>query len=467
MSDGSPIGSTPARDWTPEGRGLLVAGLAAFVLLVAYVGTAGGYAFLPKFAAVPALILGTLLARRGWPFVRDWSVFLALVFLFDALRGLVYAMITRFELPVYMGYVIDLERFVLGGRVFPVALQEWLRGAPARPAVDGFLTVVHSTHFGAFILIGLGIWIFRPYGFRRFTTSVVWVVYGGLALYLLVPTVPPWMAAELFQVLPGITHISAEIYSTSVPVLQSAFDVNPVAAMPSLHTAMPTVSAVVAVIYLGWRSWPILLYPLTVYASILYLGEHYLVDVLAGLLLAVIVLAAVCRPGAVRADREAVRNTPRELPWRVPLDQALVGSVVKRALVLTGLAAAAGFATIWMQGPWVPTPRFVERELLEHPEVAARFLADYAASHSGLPGEVERARAMFAQGNGAESVDRFRALAVQRPEDPEPLYWVTFFEVVSGEAEGTAFRDALARLDDYPDRRRAKMYGRLLEAMPQ
>jgi len=467
MSDGSTLGGAPSRDWTPEGRGLLVAGLSVFVVLLAYLGTAGGYAFLPKFATVPALILGALLARRGWPFVRDWSVFLALVFLFDAMRGLIYALITRFELPVFMGYVIDLERWVLGGRIFPVALQDWLTGAPARPAVDGLLTFVHSTHFGAFVLIGVGIWIFRPYGFRRFTTSVAWVIFGGLALYLLVPTVPPWMAAELFHVLPEITHISAEIYSTSVPALQSAFDVNPIAAMPSLHTAMPTVSAVVAVLYLGWRSWPILLYPLSVYAAILYLGEHYLVDVLAGLLLAVIVLAVVCRPSAVRADREAVANAPRELPWRIPLDQARVGVVVKRALLLTGLAAAAGFATIWIQAPWVPTPRFVERELQDHPEVAARFLADYAAYHSERPDEVERARALLAEGDGAESVELFRTLATEHPDDPEPFYWATYFEVVSGEADGSAMRDALEHLDDYPDRKRAEMYGRLLTAMPQ
>ena len=467
MSNESTLGSASSRDWTPEGRGLLVAGLFAFVLLVAYLATAGGYAFLPKFATVPALILGALLARRGWPFVRDWSVFLALVFFFDALRGLIYALITRLELPVFMGYVIDLERMVLGGRVFPVALQEWLRGAPARPAVDGFLTFVHSTHFGAFILLGLAIWIFRPYGFRRFTTSVVWVMYGGLALYFLVPTVPPWMAAELFHILPGVSHISAEIYSTSVPALQSAFDVNPIAAMPSLHTAMPTVSAVVAVLYLGWRSWPILLYPLSVYASILYLGEHYLVDVLAGLLLAAMVLVVVCRPSAVHADREAVAHTPRELPWRIPLDQARVASVVKRALLLTALAVVAAFATIWMQSPWVPTPRFVERELQDHPEVAARVLADYAAYHSERPDDVERARALLAEGDGAAGADRFRALARQHPNDPEPLYWATYFEVVIGDGDGSAVEEALERLDDYPDRKRAEMYGRLLEAMPQ
>lgn len=466
MSAPSPPTPREPSGWVPPYRRGLLAALAFYVATVAAVTAGGGYAFLPKVAAVPALILAVLALQRGWFLVRDWAVFLSLILLFDALRGMVYAVIGRFDLPVYMGYVIDLEYWLVGGRLFPVALQEWLRGTPLQGSVDGVLTFVHSTHFVAFVLIGLAVWLFRPHGFRRFTRSVVWCVYGGLLLYLLVPTVPPWMAAGVFGVIPPVDHISAQIYAESVPALQSAFDVNPIAAMPSLHTAMPTVSAVVAFIYFGKRSWPIFIYPLLVFASILYLGEHYLVDVLAGLLLAGIVIAGVCRPSAVRADFADVAVHSRALPWRAALEPARVAKAVRRSLVFTALAAVAGFATIWVGRPWVPGPAFVERELQEHPEMAAKVLAEYAEYHSNAPDDVARVRELHADGRTEEAVVLLQALAERWPDDPEPLFWLT---LLGYQQDGSTSRDlgrAVRRIASLPDTPRSRTYARMLQALP-
>ncbi len=454
------------RDWQPEGRGLLTAALAAYVGAVALVTAGGGYAFLPKVAAVPFMILAALVVRRGWFLVRDWAVFLSLILLFDAIRGLIYAAIGRWDLKVYMGYVIDMEYWLVGGRLFPVALQEWLRGSPIQPAVDGVLTFVHSTHFVAFVLVGLAIWVFRPHGFRRFTASVVWTVYGGALIYFLVPTVPPWMAAGIFHVIPPVDHISAEIYAESVPALQLAFDVNPIAAMPSLHTAMPTVSAVVAFLYFGRRSWWIFLYPLMVYASILYLGEHYLVDVLAGLVLAGVVLAVVCRPSAVRADFKDVEIHPRELPWRVALDPERISKSVRRSLLVTALAAIAGFATIWIGRPWVPGPDFVARELQSVPDVAARVTADYAEARSEAPETVARARILYAEGRLDEATAAVDALSVDLPSDPEPLFWRALFAYDSQGANGPATEAAVDEIREFSDQRRVDLYLSLLAALP-
>lgn len=453
------------RDWRPRGRGVLLTALAVYVGTIAVVTASGGYDFLPKVAAVPAIILVALVLRRGWFVVRDWAVFLALILLFDAIRGLIYQVIARFDLPVYMEYVIDWEYRLVGGRIFPVVFQDWLRGTPFQSVVDGVLTFVHSTHFVAFVLIGIAIWLFRPHGFLRFTTAVVWCVYGGLLLYFLVPTVPPWMAAGVFGVIPSVNHISAEIYAESVPALQSAFDVNPIAAMPSLHTAMPTVSAVVAFIYFGRRSWPIFLYPLLVFSSILYLGEHYLVDVLAGLLLAGVVIAVVCRPSAVRADFEDVEIHPRALPWRVPLDPTRVSRAVRRSLLVTAVAAVVGFATIWIGSPWVPGPGFVERELQDHPETAARVLAEYAAYHSDSPEEVKRARSLLAEGRTGEATDVFQSMEDRSPDDPEPLFWLALVEYRQGAPE-KATELAIERIEQLPRTERSRAYARMLEALP-
>jgi membrane-associated phospholipid phosphatase len=64
----------------------------------------------------------------------------------------------------------------------------------------------------------------------------------------------------------------------------SHFESNPVAAMPSLHAAFP-----VLVWLIMWKiqprwGWATIVYPLLMDFAVVYLGEHYVIDVLAGTL---------------------------------------------------------------------------------------------------------------------------------------------------------------------------------------
>src|SRR5256885_9387375 len=61
------------------------------------------------------------------------------------------------------------------------------------------------------------------------------------------------------------------------------------AAMPSLHAAYPFLGALFALRLWGRRAWPALAYTAGVWLSIVYLGEHYIVDIIGG---AVFALAA-------------------------------------------------------------------------------------------------------------------------------------------------------------------------------
>ncbi len=64
---------------------------------------------------------------------------------------------------------------------------------------------------------------------------------------------------------------------------------NPVAAMPSLHAAYPWFVLLFAVKFYGWRGGTFLVYNAMVWFSVIYLGHHWVIDILAG-----IVLATVC-----------------------------------------------------------------------------------------------------------------------------------------------------------------------------
>ena len=292
------------------------------------------------------------------------------------------------------------------------------------------------------------------------------------------PTVPPWMASGYYAMIPPIQHISMEIYNLALPTLQEAFDVNPVAAMPSLHTALPVLCAAIGVHEFGRRALPLFGWAALVVLAIAYLGEHYLVDALAGALLAGVVYVVV-----YRVDFAALRR---------PLRLSNVHPVLACALLVT-IAEGVGELTMRMQSPWQASRAFVEREMVGRSDLAPLLLGRMAAKE-GKVGEARRqyaaaarildnpgprreatlglAQAAYRQGDFEAAIaalepdrragklgrqalillavaqlndgsqkageDLLEELAARYPHDPEPLYWLTRYRYA---------RRALARED--------------------
>lgn len=332
----------------------LVTGAYAVVIVV--LAVFGYFGYIYKIAVLPALVLIALLAGRLRHFVRDWSVFLAALFLADAIRGLIYACINRFEWPVYMNYAIRWDQFLLGGSTMP----EILQGAWFHPDRIGFLekllVIVHASHFVFFLFFAFILWLNRATHFARFQTAMLLTIYVGMIGYLLLPTVPPWMASEYFQAVGPIHHVSAEVYNYGVPGLERYFSTNPIAAMPSLHAAFPTVIALVGFRHFGWRAWPTAIYAGLVYLAVMYLGEHYLVDVVAGILVAIGCYLMAYRLSPVKAPRDS--SAPFPGPERRP------GLAFLTTVMLLLAAEASG---LWAQNhfkiPYVPSSEFAAREL--------------------------------------------------------------------------------------------------------
>lgn len=385
-----------AQQWQTKG-GLP---LLWFAFPVAYAGALlllalfGFYGFVSKTVVVPALFVAAALAGQWRLFIRDWSVFLAAVVLFDSLRGLVYALIVQFDLPVYMGYAIAWERALLGDSTLPHRLQQAWLGSGRIEVLPRLLIVVHASHFLFFLFFALFLWLTRAAHFRRFKLAMLLTMYVGLLGYLLVPTIPPWMAANQFEVMPPVKHLASLVYNLRIPALQEAFDTNHIAAMPSLHAAFPALLAFIAFYHYRWRSWPAFVYAALVFTAITCLGEHYLVDVLAGVALAAFcygvayhtnVLGAL--PGLRWFQNHKANSgrippgTHRTLPaaMHVGLGPALLGTVI-----LLLLAEFVGFYAITHRRPFTPSARFVQRELVGRSPMADLFWAHLAFSRGDL-----------------------------------------------------------------------------------
>src|SRR5262249_16332502 len=291
------------------------------------------------------------------------------VALFDSLRAGVFAAIRALELPYHMGYAIRLERALFAGETLPTYAQ----AALIRPGTAGLLAhvlvAVHASHFVVFLLFGLGLWLVRRDAFGRFASAMLLLMSLGVAGYLAVPTIPPWMAARLAPS-PPIHSLADEVYGQAIPGLRRAFDTNPIAAMPSLHAAFAAICTLVAFHELGPWGWALAAYLGLASLAAVALGEHYFVDLVAGWLLAGAVNwllyrsagGGVSLDGPGRAPGGAVESTATG--WR--------GAISRRLLLATGfllIATAVSQLTLRTHRPFTLTERFVQRELGGHADV--------------------------------------------------------------------------------------------------
>ena len=113
---------------------------------------------------------------------------------------------------------------------------------------------------------------------------------------------PPWMASELGYIDADLPRITSRGWAD---LGLGRFDLvlqgvgNPVAAMPSLHAGI----AFLVAMYGIWRlrsplRWLLVLYPLAMSLALVYFAEHYVVDILAGAVLAAVVMVGVRALGA-------------------------------------------------------------------------------------------------------------------------------------------------------------------------
>jgi len=309
-----PRQASGARPWAP----LFVVGLLYAAMLTAF--AASGEVFqLTRLSVVPAVLLAAAFSGRFSDFLRDWAVFLSLIVGYDVARGLVFTAITTFELPWYAAYAIDLERALLFGTTWPNLLQDAWRSV-GTPSIPAFLAVmIHSSHFVFFFGFGLALWNRRPDAFPAFRTALLLVMGTGVLASLVLPTAPPWMAAGSLGLLPPLERIAEAIYVSSVPMLFAGFNSgNPIAAMPSIHAAIPSLCALFALHCFGRRAAMVVLYTMAMFVTIGFLGEHYLVDILTGCALALAAYAVVMRGRGPRRAATPTSSLGSDPDARVP-----------------------------------------------------------------------------------------------------------------------------------------------------
>jgi membrane-associated phospholipid phosphatase len=227
---------------------------------------------------VIVLLLGAIALGRWKAFVVDWLPFVALFLGYEILRGLAGSS----GIAVHYTDPIDFDDFVGFGRLPTL----WLQQAFYRPgvvsALDVAATIFYFLHFAYPLALGFVFWIKDRYLFRRFAAALLAMSFTAFVFYLLVPVAPPWLASQ-HGYLPHVEKIISHTLPSSTDWFYQHLNPNQVAAMPSLHAAFPVLGLFYALKLWGRRAWPLALWCLAVIFSIVYLGEHYLADALAGI----------------------------------------------------------------------------------------------------------------------------------------------------------------------------------------
>ena len=319
-------------------RRLLLAVVVVFTLITAFFGVPTGREWLTFW------MLLTLFAACGadwnvWrrAVVRDWLPLLAVLFAYDLLRGVANEIggtlfglqrITPnghppLSIRAHVLPPIDGDKLLFGGHVPTLWLQDHFYDPGVAHWYDRLAVTVYLSHFLVSLVLAIVLWCVNYPLFRRYIAALVSLTMITLVTYVLFPAAPPWMAGlndyfdghqvarvvrETLKVLGGSTVDSAvekgQAYSNSV------------AAMPSLHAAIPFLLVV-----FFWREVRLRgkvglsLYAVGMALTLVYAGEHYVTDVLMGWLYAAAVVWVLRRfffsKQPVTAPSDNPLTTPR------------------------------------------------------------------------------------------------------------------------------------------------------------
>src|SRR3954454_24174999 len=232
-----------------------------------------------------AIAAGRRFLPRGYTdFVRQLLIWFGFLLAYQLARGVADRDPTRaFE----NGWrVIDLEQRLTG--LGELTLQGWTQSSQ-------FLEeLVSWTYWNSeFTVVGIALlWVYmrRNGAFTRFRNTILLANGLGLIGYVLLPTAPPRFYSSI-----GFEDTLAQLGSLNHGSGLVELASHPYAAMPSLHAADALIVGLVLASVA--RHWPVkvlwLLWPLWVWFSVMATGNHFWLDVLAGIVLGSIALAIV------------------------------------------------------------------------------------------------------------------------------------------------------------------------------
>lgn len=241
-----------------------------------------------------AALLITLLIGRSKQFLMDWSVPVVLFLSYDYLRGLA----PKLSQAAHIYPMINFDKIVFGtlptndlqSRLFADGVVHWY---------DYTATILYMSHFVVPMLVGFIFWLKDRDSFKKYFLALLLLSYAAFFTYIIFPAMPPWMAGQ-YGFIPQVAKVMDKVFvnlpqSVDLPSVYKFVGVNLVAAVPSLHAAYPWLTFLFIARKYKLKGLFVLPYVFGIWFSIVYLGEHYVFDAIAGILYASVVFGLVIK----------------------------------------------------------------------------------------------------------------------------------------------------------------------------
>jgi membrane-associated phospholipid phosphatase len=290
--------------------GALLVGSTVYLALIFGVMLWRGISIEPQWVVL-ALGVIAIAMGRGLTFLTDWGPFVLLFFAYEAMRG--FAAKTGFAPHDLSG----LERALFAGGLPNLTLQHAFYRVESVSPQDVAAMFFYFMHFPLPIVVGFVFWIRSRDHYHRFIGALLLMAFLAFVTYLFWPSAPPWYQFQEGQV--SGSQVVHKILNETVDKfwgpnyivspLYTHLNPNQFAAFPSLHAAFPALAALYAWNRYRALSIGLIAWTAAVLVSIVYLGEHYVVDALAGF--AYVAAATLLVEGFARwRERRARPATP-------------------------------------------------------------------------------------------------------------------------------------------------------------
>ncbi len=195
--------------------------------------------------------------------------------------------------PLQLDVMRNIDRFLFFGHDPNIVLQRWL----VKPTVQWYEWIFSSAYYSHFVfpVICMAVlWAVSHRQWGRFMRRFATLLFLACILFVLLPTIPPWMAASNgnrgYHVFTRIDRITGRgFYDLGFRGFVKSWVkgqdwANEVAAMPSLHASF---ALIVPMFFFPWiRSrWvkiTLLLWPAVMLFSLVFFGEHWVIDGIVG-----------------------------------------------------------------------------------------------------------------------------------------------------------------------------------------
>jgi membrane-associated phospholipid phosphatase len=249
-------------------------------------------------ASVPGLVL--VAAPQGRP--RSAIGWAAFMWAYKIAFEVPYDRPAELRRRLHIDEPIALDRLIAGGEVPTATLQRRLREPPRLTALDHAATFFYATWDAAPHLVLAWVLLRRPERFAGAALRLGTTFAATIPSYFLYPQAPPWWASEResrmgCSVRRVTLEVEKELRGDPRPGTDHSVGSNPWAAMPSDHFATSVMMAAVLAEVDARAGAAGATYAALLGGVLVYTGEHYVTDLLAGLALAGVVYSGA---GALR-----------------------------------------------------------------------------------------------------------------------------------------------------------------------